>query len=261
MATIHNLTIRNQINGRLLPIMSIEDEVTIAELLTAYKQHLGLSSSTSILFRRKRGNQILPLDRTIADLEIQDTEEFLAETSYVASGSSNADSSHETSKVGQDIVISSPPISTTRTNELALQFAMAEIVYRFEETLKVLELTRQNMVSTLKEEISELRQDRNEIRSTTEKLREEVSRLRDVLSASKSVQGADEAREEIEHQTLIRKELIKRLRALEIEQARKGINTPAETEIQIGDIRDRMSEAEARIKILIYDLGQIKELT
>ena len=63
--------------------------------------------------------------------------------------------------------------------------------------------------------------------------------------------SAEEIREEIEHQNTLRKEFVKRLRNLEIEQAKKGIDTPPQTTTQIEDIHKTLREIETKILTLI----------
>lgn len=80
MATVvRNLTIRNQVDGRTVPIQSIEGDVKISELIEAYKSQLGIPGNQDVKLKRKSTNkQLLPAD-TIQGAGIQDNETLLAE--------------------------------------------------------------------------------------------------------------------------------------------------------------------------------------
>lgn len=64
--------------------------------------------------------------------------------------------------------------------------------------------------------------------------------------------------EEIDHQMSLRREHVRRLRPLEIEQARKGIDTPPQVETQINDIRKKVVAIEERINSLNRELERLK---
>lgn len=64
----------------------------------------------------------------------------------------------------------------------------------------------------------------------------------------------EELQEEFDHQLALRKELIKRLRPLELQKARKGIGTPAEVITEIDEINKTLVQIETRIKALKQDL-------
>lgn len=107
--------------------------------------------------------------------------------------------------------------------------------------------------------MSTIRSEMERLTRVSETLQSEVDRLRDIIQPIGSVEDEQDIREELQHQSLLKKELIKRLRILEIEQARKGIDAPPQTEIQIHDIKERITEIDARIKILNYDLENYKK--
>jgi len=89
----------------------------------------------------------------------------------------------------------------------------------------------------------------------TSRLREETNRLREIISPHNY--GIKELEEEIDHQHVLKDEIRKRLHTLEIRQARVGIDAPPEVEIEITDTRKRISEIEAKLKILEFDLAQL----
>lgn len=123
------------------------------------------------------------------------------------------------------------------------------------EYIRSLQASRDEIFYVMKTEIEELRNSNRQLLHATNQLKDEIQRLRDVIHPSFVADGIDEIKDEINHYNLIRKELIRRLRSLEIEQARKGIDTPPHIETQINDLRRQIAESEARIKILSYDLS------
>ena len=67
--------------------------------------------------------------------------------------------------------------------------------------------------------------------------------------------------QEAEHQRVLRKERQRRLRALEVEKAKKGSNTEPETITEIDDLKKLISENNVRIKILAYCVAKIKSIS
>lgn len=84
MTTIRNLVLRNQVDGRMQTIDSIDGDVTIKELLDAYKGQLGLGVDTKVSLKRKSTNKQLLDTMTIEGSGIQDNETLLVEMSYTA---------------------------------------------------------------------------------------------------------------------------------------------------------------------------------
>ena len=83
MATIKNLVIRNLADGRALPITSIEGNVTIGELMSAYKGELKLPPEQSVSIKRKSTGKQLPSNTTIDGAGIQDNETLLIEMDII----------------------------------------------------------------------------------------------------------------------------------------------------------------------------------
>lgn len=84
MATIRNLTIRNMVDGRQLPIETIDGDVTISELIDAYKGQMGLPRDQEVTMKRKATNKQLQGSQTIEGSGIQDNETLLVEMAYTA---------------------------------------------------------------------------------------------------------------------------------------------------------------------------------
>ena len=84
MATVRNLVIRNQVDGRMLPIDSIDGDVTVKELLDAYKGQMGLTAAQEVAMKRKATNRQLLPTQTIDSAGIQDNETLLIEMAYTA---------------------------------------------------------------------------------------------------------------------------------------------------------------------------------
>lgn len=84
MASVRNLTIRNQVDGRALPIEFLEGDVTIGELLDAYKEQLGLPREQEVTMKRKSTNKQLSSTATVEGSGIQDHETLLVEMTYTA---------------------------------------------------------------------------------------------------------------------------------------------------------------------------------
>jgi hypothetical protein len=84
MATIRNLVIRNQVDGRMLPVDSIDGDVTIRELIDAYKGQMGLAVDQEVTMKRKSTNKQLLATQTIQSAGIQDNETLLVEMAYTA---------------------------------------------------------------------------------------------------------------------------------------------------------------------------------
>jgi hypothetical protein len=84
MATIRHLVIRNQVDGRMLPIDSIDGDVTVGELLDAYKGQMGLPRDQEVTLKRKVSNKQLLSTATINGSGIQDNETLLIEMAYTA---------------------------------------------------------------------------------------------------------------------------------------------------------------------------------
>jgi hypothetical protein len=84
MAPIRNLTIRNQVDGRSVPVESIEGDVRISELIEAYKAELGIPANQEVNLKRKATNRQLISVETIAGAGIQSDETLLAEMAYTA---------------------------------------------------------------------------------------------------------------------------------------------------------------------------------
>jgi hypothetical protein len=84
MATIRNLTIRNQVDGRMLPVDSIDGDVTIKELLDAYKGQMGVTADQEVMMKRKATNKQLLATQTVQSAGIQDNETLLVEMAYTA---------------------------------------------------------------------------------------------------------------------------------------------------------------------------------
>jgi hypothetical protein len=84
MAVIKNISIRNQVDGRMLPIDSIEGDVTIGELLDAYKGQMGVPRDQTVTLKRKSTNKQLLTSSTIEGSGIQDNETLLVEMAYTA---------------------------------------------------------------------------------------------------------------------------------------------------------------------------------
>jgi hypothetical protein len=135
--------------------------------------------------------------------------------------------------------------------------ALAEVYRNISNNVK------DEIVSALKADIASMRDNESKLieflqnlDNETKILREEVRRLRLIMQPTSSMDGEEEIKDEIKHQSALKKEINRRLHALEMEQARKGIDTPPQVETQINDLRERISEIDAKIKILTYNLQQ-----
>lgn len=125
-----------------------------------------------------------------------------------------------------------------------------------EKYIAAMNTIKNEIISTTIKEIANLKEANSQLNSSIQKLQGDIRRLREVLSPRSYLQETIDIEEEISHLHSLRKEYLKRLRSLEIEGARKGINTPPEVENEITDMRFRIDETEARIKILTYDLDR-----
>ena len=148
--------------------------------------------------------------------------------------------------------------SSTTTNAINNYEPNEHHIKLMEQYIQTIDRFQNQFLSNMTEEISILRLENSKLNSLVERLQEEMERIRNVVAPKSMIDGIEEIEEEIKHQSQIRRELIKRVRVLEIEQARKGINTPAEIDTQISDIRERVTETEARIKILSFDLEKLR---
>jgi len=84
VANIRNLVIRNMVDGRQLPIETIDGDVTISELIDAYKGQMGLPRDQEVTMKRKATNKQLQGSQTIEGSGIQDNETLLVEMAYTA---------------------------------------------------------------------------------------------------------------------------------------------------------------------------------
>jgi hypothetical protein len=80
-----------------------------------------------------------------------------------------------------------------------------------------------------------------------------INRLKDIIEPRGFTEKED-IKEEIKHQHELKKQYIKRIHVLEIDQAKRGINTPSEVEIEINDVHNYITECEAKIKLFTYEL-------
>lgn len=237
----------------------LERLVVLRESLTAYlKQQATVGSSFlspaithGIIDTREQIKQVKIILRSwnVPIEDLSDDESLETKSVQISSGEK------------QDIQISSGEKQNiaieTVHGSIHLASRDQDVSHFIDEYFKALEIIRGEILSTMKSEINDLKRHNNKLMVSTEELQDDVRRLREVISSSSIIEGVDEIREEIKHQTTLRKELIRRLRSLELEQARKGIDTPPQVETQISDIRDRITEIEAKIKILTYDLQQV----
>ena len=74
MTTIRNLTIRNQVDGRVLPVDSVDGDVTIGELIDAYKNQAGISRNADVRMKRMATNKPILTNLTLEDAGVQDNE-------------------------------------------------------------------------------------------------------------------------------------------------------------------------------------------
>jgi|GEM_PF-2724027 len=84
MAVIKNLSIRNLVDGREQPIDSVEGDMTIGELVDAYKGQMGMPRDQTVTLKRKITNKQLLSTATLEGSGIQDNETLLVEMAYKA---------------------------------------------------------------------------------------------------------------------------------------------------------------------------------
>ena len=121
MTTIRNLTIRNQVDGRVLPVDSVDGNVTIGELIDAYKNQAGISRNADVRMKRMATNKPILTNLTLEDAGVQDNEALLVEFAYTAGGSQ------------QNSQINFAPILTPRSEDLAVILVPSDTIYKLEE--------------------------------------------------------------------------------------------------------------------------------
>ncbi|NJN66841.1 MAG: hypothetical protein HC884_09040 [Chloroflexaceae bacterium] len=84
MATIRNLTVRNQVDGRATPIPEVDGELLISELLDAYKAEVGIPPSQEITIKKKSTNKQLSPKVSLEDAGVRDNDTLIVEMSYTA---------------------------------------------------------------------------------------------------------------------------------------------------------------------------------
>ena len=123
-----------------------------------------------------------------------------------------------------------------------------------QEYVKAVEAVRQEMLSTMKEELYELRDLNKRLMTQNDQLQAENARLRKIIYPGSNIEGKAEIEQEIQHQLMLRKELQKKLRDLTIEHTKDGTGQTLQIDPQMQITHDQITEIEARIKILSYDL-------
>jgi len=86
MATIRNLTIRSQVDGRATPIQEVDGDMLVTELLEAYKEQVGILASQEITIKKKSTNKQLSPKVTIEQAGVRDNDTLIVEMSYTAGG-------------------------------------------------------------------------------------------------------------------------------------------------------------------------------
>lgn len=196
------------------------------------------NAQTSVEKERVRAI-VMALQETGVNLSIEDLREIVIDAIYASSAAS------------LESVLSRPLLEAPLPRSVDVLPATPE-----EKYLAAMNTIKNEIISTTIKEIANLKEANSQLNSSIQKLQGDIRRLREVLSPRSYLQETIDIEEEISHLHSLRKEYLKRLRSLEIEGARKGINTPPEVENEITDMRFRIDETEARIKILTYDLDR-----
>jgi|GEM_PF-1272203 len=117
---------------------------------------------------------------------------------------------------------------------------------------------RSDIVYSTQTGIQELRETNRGLQAVTDQHQQELNRLKEVIAPGSIVGGVPDLTDELNHLQELRRINRKRLQALEVEQAKKGMNAPAEVTTEIGSLRDSINEIDARIKITKHDLEELK---
>lgn len=112
-------------------------------------------------------------------------------------------------------------------------------------------------INRMLSEIEYLRKSNNKLLELTKNLQREMNILKSVVSPISSTDDLQEIEEEKMHLAALRKALIMRLRVLELRRANQGIQTSADIDIEIKDIRDQIRATEARTKIVISEINRL----
>jgi uncharacterized coiled-coil DUF342 family protein len=112
-------------------------------------------------------------------------------------------------------------------------------------------------LSLLSNAVENLKRELTTIKQLSQDYEMEVERLRQSIAPNSLLGGYQEIEADLSHYQMLRKELKKRLRALEIQEARGGNETAPGIMTEIDDIRNRLNEVENKIKTLSFDLQNL----
>jgi hypothetical protein len=84
MATIRNLIIRNQVDGRATPILEVDGDLIVSELLEAYKAEVGMPLAQEVTIKKKSTNKQLSPKVTLEQAGVKDNDTLIVEMSYTA---------------------------------------------------------------------------------------------------------------------------------------------------------------------------------